>query len=183
ESPRGGAPLRLPERQVDLRAIQVGRQPLLLLRGARRLGGVHLHALREVQEPVEGAQRRKDSCHGTPGESPLFQGAEEAADRQAVDARPAPRAAVEVVAERREGAHVPPVRLHGVRRVVALFGEERRERGDLGPLAHAGTPTPSRPANTSISASARSTRRSFFFCLSLTGGSSGSSSPKFAFIG
>ena len=104
-------------------------------------------------------------------------------NRQAIDARPAPRPAVEAVAERRELAHVPPVRLDRVRRVVALLGEERRERRQFGTLAHAGTPTPSLPANASISASARSTRRSFFFCLSRTGGSSGSSSPKLAFIG
>src|SRR5207237_6968642 len=119
-----------------------------------------------------------------------------------------PPAAGVAPAERRAIGDVAGIRLHRVRRVVALFREEGDEGGDL--RGHAGhgseergtrkaeRGTEARPAGSafrvptsalicatkaSISPSARSTRSSFFFCLSFTGRSSGSSRPKFAFIG
>src|SRR5258708_39900122 len=67
-----------------------------------------------------------------------------------------------------------------MRRVVALFLEER---GEIVDLLHAATPTPMLAAKLSKSASARATNPSRFLARSFTGGSSGSSRPKFAFIG
>src|SRR5204862_299550 len=85
----------------------------------------------------------------------------------------------------RDEVHVVLVRLDSRGRVVALLFEERDEVRDLGDGRHDLTPrgVRTRAAKASMSRSARSTSCSRFFCLSFTGRSSGSSSPKFAFIG
>src|SRR5205814_7590697 len=81
---------------------------------------------------------------------------------------------------RGEGFEIAGVGFDGVRRVVALFFEEGDE---LGNLVHAITPMPIDPTNSRMLASARSANTSFFLNLSFGPFSSGSISPKFAFIG
>src|SRR5258708_30371971 len=66
-----------------------------------------------------------------------------------------------------------------MRRVVALFLEER---GEIVDLLHAATPTPMLAAKLSKSASARATNPSRFLARSFTGGSSGSGSPQFSVL-
>src|SRR6185437_9092328 len=112
---------------------------------------------------------------------PALERSQEAPDRQAVDARPGPGRSVEHIREFREGRHVPHVGLHRVRRVIPLLLQEVGKALDF--LPHAATPTPAAAANAVMSASARSASWSFFFALSLGTLSSGSSRPKFAFIG
>src|SRR6266513_2869132 len=188
--------LRLGEHLLDLGAVEERGERALELRRARRLRGVHLQPARRMQESVERPQRRERAGGRALAEAALLHRPQPAADRQAIHAREAPPARVVARAERGEVGHVARIRLHRVRRVVPLFFEEGDEVGDLGDWRHDLTPSlplsawrrggrgvKTRAAKASMSASARSTSCSLFFCLSFTGRSSGSSNPKFAFIG
>src|SRR3989454_6499901 len=141
------------------------------------------HPLGRVQEAVERAQRGQRPGHGALREPALLHRPEPAPDGQPVHSRPAPGPAVVAVAERGEVLHVPPVGLDRMGRIVPFLREEGDEGGALAVHAVTPTPIPSRSANRSISASARSASSRFFRSLSRTGCSSGSSSPKLAFIG
>src|SRR5438552_14348792 len=181
EPPRLRPPLRFGEQLLDLRAVQVLGERALQPGRARRLRGVQLQPARRVQEPVERPQRRESARGGALGEATLLHVSQPATDRQAVHAGEAPPATVIVGTERSEVFYVALVRLDGMGRVVALLFQEGDEVRDLG--AHAVTSTPTPRAKMSMSWRARCTSSSRFFCLSFTGRSSGSTSPKFSFIG
>src|SRR5207247_10432433 len=85
-----------------------------------------------------------------------------------VQSGPAPGPAVVAVAERGEVLHVPPVGLDRMGRIVSFLREEGDEGGDRAGHAVTPTPIPSRSANRSISASARSASSRFLLSLSRT---------------
>ena len=114
--------------RVDV--VGSGRKAIEAIEGKNEYAAILL----DLMMPTEGGMTVIG--HVRESKPALLQRPEEAPHRQPVHPCPAPGPAVVGLAERRELSHVARVRLHSVRRVVALFRQEGDEGGD-----HAGTPS------------------------------------------